>query len=930
MLLAGLTVGDWVGIASGIVGIVGTVLAVWALLLAQEHRKALEESNQENKRLHEKNQELQQRYDEVDKERHDHLVKEVKEHGHLRPVFCPPMKRYDERLFVGRGKLLSEILSSFMFEDVQIIVLLGPPGYGKSKLALHFTKLFEEKSVTPFHSDGLLWATLGNDPEHVRILIDWLKAILAGADSITPESLPSVTMKDQEKLVQDISNRLGGRYPLVVLDDVWVPTDVRPFVEAAYGCPILVTTTDKDVARQIKTDYGGKVCYMPTLEENEAIELVEQLARSNGRAVLSRESIERLMKYVDLDPFSIVQLGAWINDKLSSGEDPEHNKRDLTELMLSSLHDMARRPLGQLAHEGDPCSGVDLYRQRLGDTLPEPLLTLGLLRPHPARFTVEEIVEIANHVSASVNIDTPVHIGDLQERIAEFTKILDDLTKKSFLERYDPESDKDIDEHRVLNSSSRPLSYYSLHRLAALAVRSMIDNDHLEAFNKKASEYWERIVDPNHPETRFPKGLNSYQAAFHKESWTWLRAAKNLIYHLNQLNDRSYARIVFDKVYFELFWWWGYFYKFDFLEELIDEWTITSSERLSSNDSSERDKSWLSSIKSFHQEYKPAHPGGFLQRPNWVNKGWGTISEALLDILSADGLNLDNPVVELDDHSKWHVRALIDIFLAQSYRYRALNPQRTLQYYEEARDLFHKCSELAVREEISDDGAWNIPWIDYEEADWALAQMDNDAAIIAAAKAVQDILREKGSSPNIPCKSRSDIDDWEVLALSCIIWGDTSFNTGNPRSSFTAYEYALVLSYAWQFLPQSDSYTQAFYGSIILHVLDKLNQLREMKVPRDELQAIIKQLLVKRSIFGGESEERTIDLDPLIKSGKTLHDTLLTEVFGCQLDPDPSYVHHEPTEELFAHLDQTIQWLWNKSEYILSSATPSLDSFIEQ
>ena len=78
---------------------------------------------------------------------------------------------------------------------------------------------------------------------------------------------------------------------------------------------------------------------------------------------------------------------------------------------------------------------------------------------------------------------------------------------------------------------------------------------------------------------------------------------------------------------------------------------------------------------------------------------WQAIEEAMLEMRERGGL--DGNISQLDDTQR-HVRAMTDLFLAESYRFREANDSRVDKYYNEALQIF--------RESQTEDDDWNIPW----------------------------------------------------------------------------------------------------------------------------------------------------------------------------------------------------------------------------
>ena len=118
----------------------------------------------------------------------------------------------------------------------------------------------------------------------------------------------------------------------------------------------------------------------------------------------------------------------------------------------------------------------------------------------------------------------------------------------------------------------------------------------------------------------------------------------------------------------------------------------------------EDDKEWFGAIQAFHQSYTPGHRSAFPENdPDWLpsepdyrgeNHDWPAVTGALKTILRLT--RLDGPSGALHEHDQWHTRALVDTFLADSYRYQKRAGrfvQEIDECYREARGLIKQCNK---------------------------------------------------------------------------------------------------------------------------------------------------------------------------------------------------------------------------------------------
>lgn len=137
--------------------------------------------------------------------------------------------------FVGRADLVEAIGQRLRISDpnrVEVLVVCGPGGSGKTALTLHVAH-----QVRAQFPGGQLYAHLrGGDARPVRpeqVLDQFLRAL-----GVPPSALPSET----EALAAMYRDRTAGRRLLVVLDDAKSADQVLPLIPGDPGCAVLVTS----------------------------------------------------------------------------------------------------------------------------------------------------------------------------------------------------------------------------------------------------------------------------------------------------------------------------------------------------------------------------------------------------------------------------------------------------------------------------------------------------------------------------------------------------------------------------------------------------------------------------------------------------------------------------------------------------------------
>jgi DNA-binding SARP family transcriptional activator len=140
--------------------------------------------------------------------------------------------------FVGREDLVERVReltvgSTEHEHSVPIVVLSGPPGAGKSALAVHAAHRLRQD-----FPDGALWVNLrgystGPPLAATDALGRFLRALGVAVDHIPHE------VDEQSALLRTL---LAGRRVVMVLDNAASPEHVRPLLPAESSCAVLVTS----------------------------------------------------------------------------------------------------------------------------------------------------------------------------------------------------------------------------------------------------------------------------------------------------------------------------------------------------------------------------------------------------------------------------------------------------------------------------------------------------------------------------------------------------------------------------------------------------------------------------------------------------------------------------------------------------------------
>jgi hypothetical protein len=890
-----------------LVGIVGGWLVSLPFYVIQR-RKDKEEKKQADEQ-HDHDQEQVRSLDQKLTEAQKGLQKDRQ----LRkPVVGATFAEPRHQQYVARPEILTELLGKLFISQSGILIVGGDFGVGKTWAARELAKIAGpggQGHVAPFQG-GLLCATLGPSPVIRAELKSWYDAVLATSSLPQPSGKPAKPdptavasppkteiLGDDQLIAKDIEILLNERRPLVIIDDVWHVDDAESLLLAARTCPVLLTTSVLDVYESFITARRADGMRLVGLSAAQARQLlgtfVEPALPAPGTptdtAVRKRDAFLReLSSRIDTDPFTVVQTGAHVRDKLSgirnAGRRPTWatiSEQTLTEI----VQEIAELPEATDSGATDSTDwidrtewiqpehppGPDVYQARL-DGLRDPvqqavLRTLSLLRPRPEQFTAAEIAVmlIPRQAREGAGQNDAVAPPSLEGIRAA----LNDLADGFYLERTETGA---LDRHALPagdGPATLPEFRYSLHNRARRTLTGVVSEETRQAFHEQAVDYWRSWIDPRHPDSHIG-GASSYQIAMNRDGVDWLRAARNLIYHLRHLDDPLLARQTFAAIYFELFFWWGMYLRYEVIEEFVRDWQAESRELPDSDD-----HEWFAAVTAFQRGYQPGQDTVYQEDdlgwrpavPDYQHSryDWPAVTVALKAILRTTGL--DGPPDQLTQHDQWHTRAIIEILLADSLRQRPPAETRRLSAeidgcHKEARELIQRCcayDEAHGRELACD---WIFPWIDWQEAEEALrrAELAEDTtartrqweiATDMTASAIRGALA--GDDEAELTGDRDDLD-YELLASACLTQGDLLLARDGIRSAATWYADAAVLARAWLYRPRTDDYTRVFSGEVSEHARRALAaSQREAAAGGPDAQAAAAAIaLVLRNGYAGQ------------------------------------------------------------------------------
>jgi hypothetical protein len=582
------------------------------------------------------------------------------------------------------------------------------------------------------HFDGVLWADLGRQPLVGEQLRRWATAL-----QVPDERKASLASIDDWK--STVKSAIGTRRLLVVLDDVWQIKAAREFMHLVTHGVFIVTTRCKDVAAML-----GDSELVPELDPATGLTLLTEIA---PKAVsFDRNAAQNLVGAVYGLPLALVLIGKYLRRE-SSDADPDR--------CAAAFQTMAEAGHRLEINADDEDSSQSLaeiidvsFAALRSDAARQAILNLAIFRPKPNSFSKDIALQVADTEAA----------------------VLYDL------------SDIGLIEHCGNGE-------YTMHRVIAEYARTKLPLTVSQALHHKAVNYYARLLQQDIDDNPV-----AYLGWYRYEQTDWQATKDAWLYHLAHTGNAVSGVQAFLRVYFDAFWWWGYYQRFPFCERLLLEWQQQRS-------LDPKVQQGLDHLASF----QAAYPEGYEKA---ARGNWPEVERSLSRLRQS--LGLEGAITAIGDEDARRVRGFTDFLLAEAYAYGRHDHAGALKRYSAAHDIFHLDGDL-----------WVAAWLCFYVAQYLLEQGD----LTQSADYARRSLSEAGSAAggeDAPLAER----DSELLANDYRLLGDLAITGQQFELAAIHYCRATFYAYAFQAIPEpADTYTMAFYEEITCRIAEQVARL---------------------------------------------------------------------------------------------------------
>ncbi|WP_226889779.1 NB-ARC domain-containing protein [Nostoc sp. MG11] len=271
-----------------------------------------------------------------------------------------------------KTRLLTESSNT---KTLVITAIHGLGSVGKSTLA---AALAHDKEVQAHFCDGILWATLGQQPNLLSLLSGWVQAL-------GDYNFKAISVEGASNQLRTL---LYDKAVLLIVDDAWNTQDAQAFNVGGARCQVLVTTREAAIAQVL----GASTYSLDVMQPSQAMEL---LTKKLGRNLTNAEtqSAEVLAKELGYLPLALELAAAQVAGGISWTVLVQDMQKEVAR--LRTIDDKAARDATDEASlkKLSLTASLNLSVQRLENETRENFIWLGIL-PEDVTITQQMAVTL--------------------------------------------------------------------------------------------------------------------------------------------------------------------------------------------------------------------------------------------------------------------------------------------------------------------------------------------------------------------------------------------------------------------------------------------------------------------------------------------------------------------------------------------------------